>query len=65
MRTGDTGCSGTEAESEPCPKTLGGAPTDAEEEDDVRPSECSRTAEEDVIDGVSQDAGQDCGRRRN
>lgn len=64
----DTGGSGTEAESEACPRAPGGSPTDAEEEDDVRPSECSRTAdaaEEDLIDGVSQDAEQDCGGGRN
>lgn len=64
----DKGGSGTEIESETCPRTPGGAPTDAEEEDDVGPSECSRTAdaaEEDVIDGVSQDAGQYCERQRN
>lgn len=64
----DTGGSGTVAESEACPRTPGGAPAVAEEEDNVEPSECSRTpdaTEEDVIDGVSQDAGQDCRGRRH
>lgn len=48
-----TGGSGTEAESEACPRTPGGPPSDAEEEEYVGPSECPRTAdaeEEDVVD---------------
>lgn len=46
MRTGDTGCSGTESEAEAYPRTPGGVPTDAEEEDDV-----AREATQGCFDG--------------